>query len=121
MKAGQNAAEREGMLAAARLNWRLWTIFQSELLDPESPVPLQLRANILSLSRYVDARTIDFVADPQPAKLDSLITINRELASGLYASLAAARLSMAEGGGHQNAADSSPTTPTSTGAVRLTI
>lgn len=109
------------MLAAARLNWRLWTIFQSELLDPESPVPLQLRANILSLSRYVDARTIDFVADPQPAKLNSLITINRELASGLYASLAAARLSMAEGGGHQNAADSSPTTPTSTGAVRLTI
>jgi flagellar protein FlaF len=73
------------MLAAARLNWRLWTIIQSELLDPVSTVPLEIRTNVLSLSRFVDATTVDFVADPLAAKLDSLIAINRELASGLYA------------------------------------
>jgi flagellar biosynthesis activator protein FlaF len=73
------------MLAAARLNWRLWTIIQSELLDPASTVPLEVRTNVLSLSRFVDATTVDFVAEPLAAKLDSLIAINRELASGLYA------------------------------------
>ena len=74
------------MLAAARLNWRLWTIIQSELLDPMSTVPLEVRSNVLSLSRFIDAKTVDFVAEPLAGKLDPLIAINRELASGLYAS-----------------------------------
>ena len=35
MKAGQVSADRGEILAAARLNWRLWTILQSALLEPE--------------------------------------------------------------------------------------
>src|SRR5512134_2154141 len=70
LRAGQESADREAMLAAARLNWRLWTIIQSELLDPNSPVPWDVRVNVLSLSRYVDTATVDFVADPQAVKLD---------------------------------------------------
>lgn len=73
------------MRDAARLNWRLWTIIQSELLDPASPVPLDIRNNVLSLARFVDAQTVDFLGDPAPAKLDVLIAINRELAAGLHA------------------------------------
>lgn len=84
MKASQSAADREQMLNAARLNWRLWTILQAELLNPQSPVPADVRDNVLSLARFIDGRMLDFIAEPKPAKLDPLIAINRELAAGLF-------------------------------------
>jgi len=86
MKAGQASQNRDQLLAAARLNWRLWTILQSELLDPECPVSHQLRENLLSLARFIDKRTVDFLAEPQTSKLDILIGINREIAGGLSVS-----------------------------------
>lgn len=72
------------MLDAARLNWRLWTILQAELLSPQSPVPADVRDNVLSLARFIDGRMLDFIAQPEPSKLDPLIAINRELAAGLF-------------------------------------
>lgn len=73
------------LLHTARLNWRLWTIFQASLLDPECPMPAEIRANILSLANFVDRHTADIIAEPAPDKLQVLITINRELAAGLLA------------------------------------
>lgn len=90
MRAGQRDPDQDRMRDAARLNWRLWTIIQSELLDPSSPVPLDIRNNVLSLARFVDRQTIDFLADPLPDKLTPLIAINRELAAGLQDPVAAA-------------------------------
>ncbi len=84
MKAGQVSGHREEILAAARLNWRLWTILQSALLEPECPVPAQLRNNMLSLARFVDKQTVEVFSEPRPDKLDVLISINRELAAGLF-------------------------------------
>lgn len=84
MKAAKEDGDREQMLAAIRLNWRLWTIFQSELLSPDCPVPDDIRSNVLSLSEFVDKQTIDFISAPIPEKLNILISINRELAGGLY-------------------------------------
>lgn len=84
MKAGQASHDRDQLLAAARLNWRLWTILQSELLDPECPVPQPLRENLLSLAKFIDKRTVEFLAEPHGSKLDILISINREIAGGLY-------------------------------------
>jgi flagellar protein FlaF len=84
MKSSQAANDREQMLNAARLNWRLWTILQAELLNPQSPVPVDVRDNVLSLARFIDGRMLDFIAEPEPAKLDPLIAINRELAAGLF-------------------------------------
>ena len=82
------AAQREPvdttvLLNAVRLNWRLWTIFQASLLDPDCPLPVELRNNILSLSNFVDKHTAGLIADPKPARLDVLIQINREIAGGL--------------------------------------
>lgn len=71
------------MLAAVRLNWRLWTIFQAELLDPDCMLPEGLRSNVLSLANFVDKHSVELVARPEPEKLDILISINRELAGGL--------------------------------------
>lgn len=72
------------MIGAVRLNWRLWTIFQAELLDPDSTVAMDIRTNLLSLAQYIDKHTVDFLAKPTPDKIDTLVNINRELATGLY-------------------------------------
>ena len=80
----QEKAEKQAMIDAVRLNWRLWTIFQAELLDPDSTVQTDIRTNILSLAQYIDKHTVDFLAKPSPDQLDTLININRELAMGLY-------------------------------------
>ncbi|MEI8395105.1 MAG: flagellar biosynthesis regulator FlaF [Rhodospirillaceae bacterium] len=84
MKAAQQEPVDEAVLLhAARLNWRLWTIFQASLLEPDCPVPTEIRNNILSLSNFVDKHTAGIIAEPRADKLDVLIRINRELAGGL--------------------------------------
>ncbi|OAN45409.1 hypothetical protein A6A05_04585 [Magnetospirillum moscoviense] len=77
-------AEPGAFLAAIRLNWRLWTIFQAELTSPNTEVPMDLRMNMLSLCNFVDKTTVDIIADPVPAKAEILITINRNIAAGLF-------------------------------------
>lgn len=84
MKEALEHNDTEAMLAAVRLNWRLWTIFQGELLDPVCTVPDDIRTNVLSLAQFVDKHTVAFIAEPEPAKLDVLISINRDLAGGLH-------------------------------------
>jgi flagellar protein FlaF len=84
LKSAQDSADGEQMRAAARLNWRLWTIIQAELLDPECTVPADIRGNVLSLARFIDQHTVAFISDPQPEKLNVLISIDRELSAGLY-------------------------------------
>jgi flagellar protein FlaF len=86
LKESQATADRDAMLAAARLNWRLWTIFQAELLDPQCTVPDDVRANLLSLANFIDKHTVALIAKPSADKLEVLISINRELAAGLYQS-----------------------------------
>jgi len=76
--------DREAMIAAVRLNWQLWTIIQSELLSPDCPVPAEIRQNVLSLSNFIDKHTVGFLGEPEPGKLEVLISINREIAGGLY-------------------------------------
>ena len=80
-KSGADAGE---MLEAVRVNWRLWTILQAELLDPQCQLPDELRSNVLSLAQFIDKHTVDIIAEPKPEKLDVLIAINRELAGGLF-------------------------------------
>ena len=71
---------------ALRHNMRLWTIFQAELARPEHEMPVDMRVNLLKLSRFVDKRTFELMADPQPEKLQALIDINRNIGAGLSAS-----------------------------------
>lgn len=84
MKDCKTGGNTDAMLAAVRVNWRLWTIIQSDLLDPECLVPDEVRANVLSLAQFIDKHTLDVIAHPSADKLDVLIAINRELAGGLY-------------------------------------
>ncbi|CCQ74174.1 flagellar biosynthesis regulator FlaF [Magnetospira sp. QH-2] len=77
----------EDMQAALRLNWQLWTIFQSELLSPNCTVPDDVRSSVLSLANFVDKHTLEIMPSPTKEKIDVLININRELSGGLNAGL----------------------------------
>lgn len=66
-----------------RLNWRLWTIFQAELLREDSDLPADIRTNMLTLCNFVDKHTVKCLADPTGDNIVALIDINRNIASGL--------------------------------------
>ena len=84
MKAAQREpVDPEAIIQAARLNWRLWTIFQAALMEEDCPLPKETRGGILGLAHFIDKHTTTIIADPKPEKLDPLIKINRELAGGL--------------------------------------
>ena len=69
--------------AALRRNWRLWTIFQANLLDPGCRVPDETRRNLLGLANFIDRQTADLLANGEPEGIDVLININRQLSEGL--------------------------------------
>lgn len=83
--AKDNPGDKAALVDTVRLNWRLWTIFQSDLSDPDNDLPAELRNNMLTLCNYVDKRTVEILSDPSPSSLDVLININRNIASGLLA------------------------------------
>ena len=69
--------------AALKFNQLLWTIIQADVVDKENQLPNQLKANILSLSIFVDKQTVKALANTDGRYLDSLININKILAEGL--------------------------------------
>jgi flagellar protein FlaF len=69
--------------AALRRNWRLWTIFQANLLDPACQVPQETRRNLLGLANFIDRQTAKLLADGDPDGIDVLININRQISEGL--------------------------------------
>jgi flagellar biosynthesis activator protein FlaF len=71
---------------ALKYNQRIWSLFQTELSKKENPLPLQIKRNILSLSRFIDQRIFDTMAFPDPNKLDIIIKINNNIAAGLRGS-----------------------------------
>jgi len=81
--ARDNPGDEAALMDTVRLNWRLWTIFQSELSEPEIDLPDELRANMLTLCNYVDKRTVEILSNPSPTALNVLININRNIAAGL--------------------------------------
>ena len=68
---------------ALLFNRRLWTIFISAMQNAENEQPLEVRQKILNIGVFMLNQTVDMQVDPQPAKLTSMIEINRNLAAGL--------------------------------------
>lgn len=79
--------DREGLLAAVRLNWKLWTIIQADILDEESALSLEVRQNLLNLSNFIDKHTVGIITTPSADKLGTLIGINKNIAAGLFDSV----------------------------------
>lgn len=68
---------------ALRYNQKIWDVFQNDWRSPDCQLERPLRENLLSLGVYVRKATLDIIAYPEKEKLDSLININENLASGL--------------------------------------
>jgi flagellar protein FlaF len=84
LKATQENWPSESQLEdALSYNQRVWSFFQAELSMEGNPMPEEIKRNLLSLSLFVDRRTFEALAYPAPEKLDILININLNVASGL--------------------------------------
>jgi flagellar protein FlaF len=68
---------------ALLFNRRLWTIFMSAVETNDNQQPMEIRQNIANIGVFVMKQTIDMQLNPDPAKLNSLIDINCNLAAGL--------------------------------------
>jgi len=82
-----DASDRDVRLdEALKYNQRIWSIFQSELAQPENPLPKKLREDILSLSLFIDKRILEIMAKPVSEKLSVIVNININIAAGLKGS-----------------------------------
>src|SRR5262249_49162305 len=68
---------------ALRFNRKLWNVFLNSAMREDNPLPAPIRQNIANLVVFVLKHTIKVEAKPEPARLDVLININREIAAGL--------------------------------------
>lgn len=68
---------------ALRFNHLLWTIIQADLTEPDNQLPPEIKANVMSLSIFVDKQTTKALRTSAASDLDVLININRNLAAGL--------------------------------------
>jgi flagellar protein FlaF len=74
---------RSELELALRYNRKLWSIFLSSVSSPEHALPVAIRQNVANLGLFVMNQTISMLSNPQREDLNSLISINRELAAGL--------------------------------------
>jgi len=72
-----------GLSDALLYNRKLWSIFLTSVTSAEHPLPVAIRQNVANLGLFVMNQTISMMTDPQRERLNSLISINRELAAGL--------------------------------------
>jgi flagellar protein FlaF len=68
---------------ALKYNQRIWTIFQTELLKADNPLPENIKHDLLRLSSFIDKRMFDILGTPASEKLTILININENIAAGL--------------------------------------
>ena len=64
-------------------NRKLWTIFAGETGNDDHPLPQEIKNNIANISIFVFNRTMELQVKPTPEKIEALIDINRQIASGL--------------------------------------
>jgi flagellar protein FlaF len=68
---------------ALLFNRRLWALFMGSVAETDSPLPREIRQNIANLGMFVLNQTLSLMTEPKPEKLNILISINREIATGL--------------------------------------
>jgi flagellar protein FlaF len=79
------ADDKDAFSQALRFNHLLWTIIQADITEPANTLPPELKANIMSLSLFVDRQTTAALRSKDVSELEILISINRNLAAGLRA------------------------------------
>lgn len=82
-----NDTKHDQLNEALEFNQKIWSIFQTELVKPDNPLPDVLKQNLLQLSAFIDKRIFEIMAYPASEKLNIIININQNIAAGLRGSL----------------------------------
>ena len=82
-QARQNLGEVDACEKALTYNQLLWSIIQADVAEGKNVLPDELKANLMSLSIFVDKQTSKALANPSEDIFDSLININLNIAEGL--------------------------------------
>ncbi|WP_277905225.1 flagellar biosynthesis regulator FlaF [Pararhodospirillum photometricum] len=81
--ARQHPDDKTTLTQALRFNHRLWTLIQADITEPASTLPAEVKANMMSLSIFVDKQTTWALRTGAAEEVDILVAINRCLAMGL--------------------------------------
>jgi flagellar protein FlaF len=78
-----NGAEKGGavLAEACHMNRMLWTVFQTDLALPGNALPDALKAQLISLSMWVQRYTAKVLFEH--ASIDPLVSVNRAIMEGL--------------------------------------
>ena len=76
-----DASDLKGRMKALHWNRRLWTTLATDCASPDNRLPVDLRANIISLSIWVDKHTSQVMQ--KHAAIQPLIDVNRIIMQGL--------------------------------------
>ena len=81
-----DASHHQRLDTALRYNQKIWSIFQTEVAKDDNPLPVEIKRNVMLLSRFIDQRIFDTMAFPDADKLTIIIRINQNIAAGLRGS-----------------------------------
>lgn len=76
--------DRSAVREALAFNRKLWTLFLSSVNRPENPLPDEAKSSLRTLALFVLDRCIRLEIAPALDQLDHLISINRDIAGGLF-------------------------------------
>ena len=82
----KDVTDLSGRMRALHWNRRLWTTLATDCANPDNRLPVQLRANIISLSIWVDKHTSEVMQ--KQAAIQPLIDVNRIIMQGLSGQMA---------------------------------
>lgn len=82
-QAKQNISDREMCERALKYNQLLWSIVQADVSKKTNSLPDEIKANLMSLSIFVDKQTSKGITKPTSELFDSLININLNISEGL--------------------------------------
>ena len=79
-----NNVTKEALEDILKYNRQIWVMFyDTALSNPEGDRPNDLRSNIINLANFIFKRELEILADPKKESLNILISINKEIATGL--------------------------------------
>ncbi len=82
-QAKQNLGDSEMTERALKYNQLLWSIIQADVAEKNNVLPDEVKANLMSLSIFVDRQTTKGLTKPSEELFDSLININLNISEGL--------------------------------------
>ena len=82
-QAKQSLEDADMVERALKYNQLLWSIIQTDVSKEDNTLPEELKANLMSLSIFVDKQTTKGLNGPTEEILESLININLNISEGL--------------------------------------